>query len=54
MFIDVFFPSISKQGILDESKFKAFAVNNPNMDQRTGDIFDRVENKMGKGENAGN
>ena len=40
--------------IIDQSKFKAFADNNLNVTLNLLLLFDRLENKEGKGENAGN
>ena len=39
--------------ILDGSKFKAFADDKMNVAQMMTSVFDRVENIVGKGENAG-
>ena len=39
--------------ILDKSKLKAFPDDNLNIDKMTTFFFDRVENTVGKGENAG-
>ena len=39
--------------ILEITKLKAFADNKINVDQMMISVFDRVENNVGKGENAG-
>ena len=40
--------------ILDRTKLKAFADDKLNVTKMTISSFDRVENTVGKGENAGN
>ena len=45
--------SIPKDKILDRTKLKAFADDNLNAAKMTFSLFDRVENTVGKGENAG-
>ena len=44
--------SVSNDKILDLSKLKAFADNNLNVNQKLKFALGRVENIMGKGENA--
>ena len=39
---------------MDITKLKAFADNKVNIAKMTISLFDRVENTVGKGENAGN
>ena len=38
---------------LDSAKLKAFGENQMNVAQMITSVFDRVENNVGKGENAG-
>ena len=45
--------SLTHDKISDLSKFKAFADNNLNVARMTKLVFDRVENIVGKDENAG-
>ena len=45
--------SLSNDKILDESKFKASADDNTIVTQKLKYVLGRVENIMGKGENAG-
>ena len=47
------FNSLPNNKILDLSKLKAFADNNLNVYQKLKFAFERVENIVGKGENAG-
>ena len=44
--------SLTNNNLLDQTKFKAFAENNSNITKLIISLFDRVENIMGKGENA--
>ena len=46
--------SLPNDKILDQSKFKAFADDKINVTKKLKFIFRRVENLVGKGENAGN
>ena len=48
-----FFNSLPKDKILDLSKSKAFADDNLKVYQKLKYILERVENIVGKGENAG-
>ena len=43
----------TKSQILDMTKLKAFADDKSNIAKMTISLFDRVENTVGKGENAG-
>ena len=43
----------TKQQILDEAKLKSVADNKLNVAKMTISLFYRVENTVGKGENAG-
>ena len=45
--------TLSKDKLLDVTKFKAFAGDKINVAHMTISVFDRVENIVGKGENAG-
>ena len=45
--------SLPKNKILDVTKLKAFAVDKLNVFEMMISLFDRVENTVGKGENAG-
>ena len=45
--------SFPNNNILDETKLKAFADDKLNVAKMTISHFDRVENTVGKGENAG-
>ena len=45
--------SLSKDNILDVTKFKAFADDKLKVAEIRISFFDRVENTFGKGENAG-
>ena len=45
--------SLPKDKILDETKLKAFADDKINVAWMMISVFDRVENFVGKGENAG-
>ena len=45
--------SLPNNKILDQSKLKGFADNKINMAQKLKFVFGRVENIVGKGENAG-
>ena len=47
------FNSLPNDKILDETKLKAFADDRMNEAQMMISVFDRVENIVGKGENAG-
>ena len=47
------FNCLPNDKFLDCTKFKTFADNNSNVAQMVISVFDRVENIMGKGENAG-
>ena len=44
---------LTKQQRLDWTKFKAFAENKSNIAEMMISVSDRIENVMGKGENAG-
>ena len=48
------FNSLPYNKILDVTKLKAFAGDKINVAQMMISVFDKVENVMGKGENAGN
>ena len=48
------FNSLPNEKNLDRSKFKEFADNNSNVNQIVKFALGRVENIVGKGENAGN
>ena len=45
--------SLPNNNILDLTKLKAFAGNELNMSKLAISFFDKVENTVGKGENAG-
>ena len=45
--------SLPNDNFLDWTKFKAFADDNLNVAKRMISVYDRVENIVGKGENAG-
>ena len=45
--------SLPNDKILDESKFKEFADDNIILTQKLNSVLGRVENIMGKGDNAG-
>ena len=45
--------SLPNDKVLDETKFKAFADDKLNNKKYNISLFDRVENFLGKGENAG-
>ena len=47
------FNSLPDNKILDLSRFKAFADGSSNKDEIVKFVFDREENIVGKGENAG-
>ena len=47
------FYSLPKDKSLDWSKFKAFADNKINVDKKLKTVYGRLENSVGKGENAG-
>ena len=47
------FNSLPKNKILDQSKFKAFASDKINVTKTLKFVSGRVENVVGKGENAG-
>ena len=47
------FNSLPNDNILDQSKFKAFADNKINMTEKLKFVLGRIENIVGKGENAG-
>ena len=46
--------SLPNDDIFDLTKFKAFADNKQNIAKIIVSVFDRTENIVGKGENAGN
>ena len=48
------FDSLPKDKILDRSKLKAFADNKISLNEKLKLVLGRVENIVGKGENAGN
>ena len=48
------FDSLPNNNFLDSVKFQAFADDNLSVAKIMVSIFDRVENIVGKGENAGN
>ena len=48
------FNSLPNDRILDWSKLKAFADDKINVTEKLKFVFERVENIVGKGENAGN
>ena len=50
---EIVFNSLPNDKILDVTKLKAFADNKINVAQMMIPVFDRVENIVGKGENAG-
>ena len=45
--------SLPNGEILDQSKFKAFADDKINVTQKLKFVWERVDNTVGKGENAG-
>ena len=51
--INTLFRSLPNDKILDLSKLKAFADNNLNVNQKLKVASEKVENIVGKGENAG-
>ena len=54
MFCYILLNSLPNNKILDLSNFKAFADDNLRVAKMAKFVFDRVENIVGKGENAGN
>ena len=51
--IGIFLNSLPNDNFLDYTIFKAFADDKPNLAKMMTFVFNRVENFMGKGENAG-
>ena len=49
----LFLKSLTNSNNLNSTKFKAFADNKLNVAKMMISLFDRVENIVGKGENAG-